>query len=586
VGWHLAGRLAADSVTWDLSCPDWEAKLRAGKTPIPRLPLTPHGDRAVAVFDRLRLADVGGTPRLGPRQPEDPADEPDEAAGQWFRDIVRAVFGGWDPVARQRYIRELFALVPKKNSKTSYGALGLMLVALLLNERPRAQFLMTAPVQDTADMAFSAIAGAIALDPVLEAKLHVRDHLKEIVHRQTKAKLEIITFEPKVVTGKKVVGALIDELHVLGKMPRADKALIQLRGGMEPFPEAFLAFITTQSDEQPSGVFRDELIRARKIRDGQVTGQMLPVLYEFPESMQVDRDKPWRDPENWAMVTPNRGRSIDLGRLRERFKEEDEKGENALRVWASQHLNIEIGLALSSNGWAGASFWEAAAEPGLTLESLLERCEVAVVGIDGGGLDDLLGLAVLGREHETRRWLLWTRAWAHRIVLERRKDIASKLADLARQGDLVMVDQPGDDVVQVADIVSQVRDAGLLPEKNAIGVDAVGIGDIVDELMSPERGFIDGQIVAVSQGWRLNAAIKTAERKVAGGELVHGGQPLMAWCVGNAKAEARGNAILITKQASGSAKIDPLMATFDAVSLMAMNPPAMALGDGYSLMVV
>jgi phage terminase large subunit-like protein len=57
--------------------------------------------------------------------------------------------------------------VPKKNSKTTNGAL-LMLTALLLNERPRAPFIMTAPVQDVADLAFNAAAGAIALDPVLE----------------------------------------------------------------------------------------------------------------------------------------------------------------------------------------------------------------------------------------------------------------------------------------------------------------------------------------------------------------------------------------------------------------------------------
>ena len=70
----------------------------------------------------------------------------------------------------------------------------------------------------------------------------------------------------------------------------------------------------------------------------------------------------------------------------------------------------------------------------------------------------------------------------------------------------------------------------------------------------------------------MTGSIKTAERKLAEGAMVHGGQPMMAWCVGNARVEVRSNAIVITKQASGTAKIDPLLAMFNAVSLMALNP--------------
>lgn len=457
------------------------------------------------------------------------------------------------------------SFIPTHN--TTNGAL-LMLTALLLNERPHAPLIMTAPVQDVAEIAFEAAAGAIRLDPVLDKLLHIREHLKTIVHRETKAELQIMTFDPAVLTGQKVVGALIDELHVVAKMSKAPSAIRQLRGGMMPYPEAFLAFITTQSEEPPAGVFRAELAKARGIRDGRLKGTMLPVLYELPNNMQKSRDA-WRDPKNWAMVTPNEGRSITVERLVEEMATAEETGQEELIAWASQHLNIEIGLALRSDGWAGAPFWESCGRDGLTLAQILERSDVVDVGIDGGGLDDLLGLTVAGRDRETREWLTWSHAWAHGSVLERRKSEAQRFRDFEKHGDMTIIETLGDDVDAAAAIVAQVEVAGLLDK---VGIDPSGVGGILDALVL--AGIPQEKVIGISQGWRLTGAIKTTERKVAEGMLVHAAQPMMAWCVGNAKVEPKGNAILITKQASGTAKIDPLMALFNAVSLMALNPAA------------
>lgn len=549
-----------------LACPDWWQRIQAGRAPIrDGIPIDQAaGDRAVAAFRMLRLADVPGTPTL------------EEAGGEWMFEIVRTMFGAVDPVTRARWIRELFLLIPKKNSKTTGFAL-VVLVALLLNERPSAPFAFMAPVQDTASEAFDAAAGAIELDPVLSRKLHVRNHLKTIVHRETKADLQIMTFDPDVLTGKKFALAMVDELHVIAKNAKASKAIRQVRGGMIPFPEAWLAFITTMPDEAPVGVMRAELAKARAIRDGKATGSMLPVLYEFPREMQKDKAQPWREPALWPLVNPNVGRSVSPEALRELYEDAAAKGEEELRGWASQHVNLEIGLALRSDRWVGADFWEGAAEEGVTFEEVLERSDVVAVGIDGGGLEDLLGLGVVGRCRDTRRWLAWARGWVHESVLTRRPREAVRMQDIANAGELVLVKQVGDDLAELAEYVRRAWASGKMAAElddgkaaPTVGVDPFGIGAALEAVEG--AGVPREAITGISQGWKLGAAIKTTERKLAEGALVHGGGPLLAYAVESAVVEPKGNSILITKQASGAGKIDPLMAVFNAVSLLALNP--------------
>jgi len=544
-------------MAWDLSCSDWQGRIRAGRTLVPDLPLdAAASDRAVRVFNRLRLADVPGNPTLG------------EAAGEWFRDIVRALFGSWDPVARERHIREIFVLVAKKNAKTSYGA-GLMLAALVLNERPLGKFLLVAPTQDVTELAFGQASGMIRLDPYLERRMKVQTHLKKITDTTTGATLEVMSFDPQVLTGQKPTGFLVDELHVMSSSAKATSAVGQLRGGMIAQPEAFGVFITTQSERPPAGVFRAELNRARAIRDGKMAGPLLPVLYEFPPDIAGSMAR-WSDPTTWHMVAPNAGRSITIPRLVEEFETAKQLGVEETTRWASQHLNIEVGIGLTSDRWRGADHWLAATDETLTLETLLDRSEVVVIGIDGGGLDDLLSVAVLGREVGARRWLAWTLSWVHRGVLDLRKSEAARLRDFEARGDLVIVDDMEDAFDQVADLAAEVDQSGLLAQ---VGLDPMGVGMIVDAMAA--RGISgNDRVVGVSQGWTLNGAIKTAEVKLASGALVHAPQPIVDWAVGNAKAEPKGNAITINKQTSGSGKIDPVMALFDAVALMSRNPGA------------
>lgn len=576
-GFHGTAREAITTVSgvvrstlqadWDCTNPSWEKSLMSGRSLIPAAIKRCLNDelakKAVALFKTFRLADVPGQPTM------------EEAAGEWFLELVEVIIGCYDPVTKRRMLKEIFLLVPKKNMKTTGGAL-IMLLLLIYNERPNGEAIMTAPVHDVAEIAFKAISGAIELDADLKRIFDVQPHLKTIIDLRTNATLSVMTFDPAVLTGQKLFAALIDELHVIARNPKADSALRQIRGGMMPFNEAILIFITTQSEEAPSGVFASELIAARAIRDGvRKDARVLPILYEFPEDLQKGKDPKlnWRDPALWGLVTPNMGRSISLDTLVTSMRDAESKSEAEVRSWASQHLNIEIGLALRSNAWSGAEVWtRGPSDAALDLDALLARCEVVEVGVDGGGLNDLLALAVAGREKETGLWLVWAKAWAHPIVLERNKPTQVQLLDLQKAGELVFVEQPGDDMEELVDIVTRCERAGLLDK---IGLDPYGVGGIVDALLTAD--IPKESIVGISQGWRLGGAIKTLERAIAEGKLVHADQPLLNWCVSNARIEMRSNAVLITKAASGAAKIDALMALLNAIHLLSTNPASKAV---------
>lgn len=540
---------------WDTSCKDWESRIVRRESLIACPPLFPDVARhAWETCSAFRLTDVMGQPLLG------------EASLPWLRDFVMAVFGAEDPDTGRRHINEFMLMVSKKNAKSTIAA-AIMLTALLMNWRQSAELLILSPTKEIADNSYKPIRDFIKADEELSSMLKVQDYFRTITHLETGATLKVVAADADTVSGKKASFVFVDELHEFGKQAKASNMLLEATGGLASRPEGFVIYATTQSAEPPAGVFKQKLDYARKVRDGIVKDRkFLPVIYEFPRKMLDERAH--EDLANAYVTNPNWGASVDIERITQLYNQSREGGEQEFKEFLAKHLNIEIGLNLRSDRWAGADFWESQSR-GVTLSDILARCDVVDIGIDGGGLDDLLGFSVVGRDPESREWMAWHRAWAHPSVLERRKSEASRFRDFAKDGDLILVDRVGDDVEQVAQIAAEIEQAGLLDK---VGIDPAGVGGILDALV--QAGIPQEKIVGVSQGWRLGGAIKTAERRLAEGGLVHDGSAMMAWCVGNAKVEPKGNSILITKQASGFAKIDPLMALFNAVSLMSLNPEA------------
>lgn len=565
---------------WSTACPDWRERI------VERLSLAPCGplfaDKAadaLGVFKSLQVTDLpklpsGRHPNLG------------EVCDQFVFDLVAAIFGAEDPETGVRLIKEFMLLISKKNGKSMIAA-GIMITALVVNWRPQSILQILAPTIEVANNSFEPAMGMVRADEELSVVLKVVEHQRQIKHLDTGAVLKVIAADSDTVAGGKAAITLIEELWLFGKKPKAAAMLREALGGGSARPEGFTLYISTHSDEPPVGVFKTKLAYFRDVRDGLIDDpQSFPMLYEWPEELL--ESQAYLDPEMFYVTNPHLGRSVTVAWLKgELQKEQIGEGGEGLQIFLAKHLNVEIGLRLRRDRWSAAELWLDNVDHDLAglsfterLQQLFARCEVVIGGVDGGGRDDLFGFAALGRERETGVWLAVCHAWAQRIALERRKSIAPTLLGFEADGDLTLTDSGQELVADVARIAVMVRDSGLMPSEGGLALDAWGMGPLVDALVNAgfdpgdENMKRAGHITGIRQGVGLSSAIYTVEFKLGDGMLRHDGSNMMAWCVSNALVQLRGSAVYVSKESSGTGKIDPLVALLNAAKVMEIGPVA------------
>jgi phage terminase large subunit-like protein len=582
---------------WSTACPDWEQRIVEGRSLIPFDPLYPtEAAAALDIFKSLRIVDAPGSPTMG------------EVCREWVFLFVAAIFGAYDDVTGRRLIQYFLLLISKKNSKSTLAA-GIMVTALLRNWRDSGEFYILAPTKEIADNSYIPACDMVWADPVLKNLLKPSAG-RVIEHRNTGAILKVVAADNETVSGKKTIGLLIDELWLFGKRAGAANMLLEAMGGLASRPEGFVISLSTQSDAPPAGVFKTTLEEFRDIRDGKVSApNKLPVIYEFPKRLL--KDEQYLQREHWLITNPNLGASVDERYLADQLATAKRAGRAQVVGFLAKHLNVQIGQSLRSDGWAGQAVWARGAEADHSsqawLDHILAVCEVVTVGVDGGGLDDLLGVAVIGRERGTERWLGWGHALVSTVGAWRRKANAEDYLRFKKVGELTVfrfghadeVETDDDplmaelfadvppahpdpkamppDIKYVVDLVTRVRDSGLLAQ---VGVDAAGIGAIVDALAKIDVTQDAETLDAVRQGIALMGAIKTIERKLADASFRHGAQDLMSWCAGNLIIVPTPTAMRVGRDEAGFGKIDPLMALFNAAHLMSLNPES--TGSVYS----
>lgn len=518
--------------------------------------------------------------------------------GSLFGWYVQRVSARTGATRRETRFRIAYVEVAKGSGKTPLGA-GILLYMLVRHGVRGAQLFCAAVTKDQAKLAFRDAERMVQASPHLRALIDQK--VNNLSVTATGSFLRPISSEKRGLDGKRVQGAVIDELH---EHP-SNLVVAKVRAGVKGRPNA-LIFIPTNSGFDRHSVCWEYHDYSRQVLEGTVTNEAWFAFVCHLDAcdtchtagkLQPSDDCPdcddWKtEGPHWLKANPNLGVSLPWQYLREQVRE-------AQAITSLRNIVRRLNFCQwteQATAWITAEQWKAC-EVDITLESL--RGRDCFIGID---LSDKLDLsaAVLVFPRPLIRPVdpadpadadepqrpntvridyavdVWPVMWMPKETLQLRAqqdgipypDWVKAGFVRATQGALVDHDVIVDTIIEFASMFRIHR----------IGFDAAGATAAVTRL---QRYFGDDaaesaeqrKVIEIPQGFRsLSEPSKLMEALILSGNMRHNVNDAMAWCMGNmAKEENHWREIRPVKMHQRK-RIDPGVALIDALKAMSLTP--------------
>ncbi|QFY62392.1 terminase large subunit [Rhizobium grahamii] len=468
---------------------------------------------------------------------------------RWQDRIIRKVYGDTKPDGTRR-IKTVFALIPRGNRKTTLGA-ALAMLHLGPERIPGSQVVSAAVDRDQARIALEEMKGVIGAHPRLEEAFQVQDTKNRINHRKSAAFYRAMSADAATAHGRTPVFALVDELHAWKKRDLWDA----IKTGLVKTPGSLLV-VTTTAGIGRENVAYDMYSYAQKVATGVIEDDaFLPILFE------ADKDEDWRDEAVWHRVNPGLSCTPpypDIDGMRQMVREAEHRPADR-EMFRQLHLNIWLDGAANPE-WDLGIWDENAGE--LDLSSWEGRR--AWIGVDLSKRIDLSAVAT-AIELDDGRLALHVQSFTPEAQLRRRADSDGAPYPLwAEQGWLTVC--PGD-IVDYSYIESHVRKMADMFTVEEVNFDPYMARDMVASL--------EGSGIPVnlfSQGiMNFAKPVVDFEDMMMTRRLVHGGNPLLRWSVGNTVMQRDANENRKPNKDRSSDRIDPTVASIMAVARAVAN---------------
>jgi phage terminase large subunit-like protein len=438
----------------------------------------------------------------------------------WQQFIVGSAFGWYTGKGFRRF-RECYIETAKGSGKTPLGA-GMMLYMLVADGQPGAQIFAAAVTRDQAKLAFTDAERMVEASPCLAGLL--TKTVNNLAYADQGSFFRAVSSEKRGLDGKRVHGALIDELHEHSGHVVVNK----MRAGTKGNRNALIVKITNSGFDRASVCWHHHEY-SRKVLDGTIENETwfafiagldpcqacLDAGRWFPGDDCPDCDQWSVEGEHWRKANPNLGISLPWQYLRE-------------RVAQAKGMPSEVSDVLRFNFCVWTHGSSRAFDMGRWASCLPMPPESELLGADCFGCLDL------GETDDFSAWgRIWVladgrlavkmRYWIPDVAIERYPNRPYQQWERAKILDVT--EGPVTDYGKVREtIINDYRRDGM----QAIFFDKRSARETAQLLMA--EGIT---MVEMAQGFALNEALKKLSELVVSGDLCHGMDPILSWMASN-----------------------------------------------------
>lgn len=463
---------------------------------------------------------------------------------------------GWVNAKGLRRFRVALVLVPRKNTKSTLGAI-MALYGLTEEAEPGAQCYSAATTRDQAK-AVAEIAWEMAKrSPRFREHYGVRlgsETTKSLAVPGTGSKFAPLSADANSLDGLNVSFAVVDELHahktadVWNVLDTATGARVQ----------PLLVAITTAGVDV-GGICHQKLGYLQKILDGVAVDESF-----FGINYGIDQNDDIRLPAIHRKANPNYGISVQPDDL-ERKIAEAQHSTAALNNILTKHFNVWI---RTESAWMTGTLWQTCTKEGLTLEHLKDF--PCWIGVDLAEVRDILALVALFKTGP-EEYAAIGRFYLPKLTVDRSP--ISQMSGWVRDGYITETDGGQADFARVErDILSWCQQLNDVKEIDFDRALSAHMTQTLKAALEPTMGrdAVDRFVITVPQTVEtMDPAMKMTERLVLSKKLQHDGNSAMAWMISNVVVERNYKDEIYPRKAGGKDspnKIDGPVAMWTALS--------------------